>query len=274
MTGPAIPPRPPLPDWARAEPGKRRRRWGWGWLIALVVVAGLAVAAWFLGEQLARDLVTTTIRDQVVTRLALPADQEVDVTVEGTVIPQLIAGRLDDVVVSSDDVPLSDALTADVVVHATGVQFRGDATADSAAATVTLDEAQLKTLMATVEGFPADTLGLRESAVTITTELAFFQARFPIGVGLTPTAEDGDLILSPAALRLGDAEIGADDLRERFGGLADAVLRDWNVCIAQYLPAAVTLGAVAVEGDQLVADLDIDPAIVSDPALRENGTCA
>ena len=30
---------------------------------------------------------------------------------------------------------------------------------------------------------------------------------------------------------------------------------------------------MTVEGDQLVADFDIDGAIVSDPALQENGTC-
>ena len=57
-------------------------------------------------------------------------------------------------------------------------------------------------------------------------------------------------------------------------GAADTVLRDWDVCVAQYLPAGVTLTAVAVEGDQLVADFDVDGAIATDPALRENGTCA
>ena len=52
------------------------------------------------------------------------------------------------------------------------------------------------------------------------------------------------------------------------------MLRPWTVCIAQYIPAGVVLDSVAVDGDHLVADLDIDGAIVADPALQENGTCA
>lgn len=262
----------PVRGWAHDESQPPRRR-GWGWLIALIIVAGLIVAAWFLGEWIARDLVVKTIREQVETRLALPADQVVDVTVEGVVIPQLIAGRLDDVTVASDDVKLGDAFTGDVTVHATGFQFRGDPAAKSASATVVLDTAQVQALMATVQGFPADTLGLADPNVTMTTALSFFGASFPIGIGLTPSAHDGRLVLSPALLRLGDAQIGAGDLRDRFGPLADAVLRDWNVCIAQYLPAAVTVTDVVVDGGRLDADLGIDPRVITDAALQRNGAC-
>lgn len=271
-TGDTQPTRP-LPDRAYSEPSPRRRRRWLGWLIALIIVAALAVGALFLGEWIARDLVTKAIRDQVVTRLGLPAGQDVDVAVGGTVLPQLVAGRLDDVTVSSTDVALGDALTGDVTVRASGVDFRGDASAQAATATVELDEAQVRTLMQTVEGFPADTLGLAEPNVTVATELTFFGARLPVGVGLTPTAQDGDLVLTPATLQLGDAEISADDLRNRFGGVADAALRDYTVCVAQYIPAALTMTDVVVAGDELVADLSIDPGIITDPALQANGTC-
>ena len=59
----------------------------------------------------------------------------------------------------------------------------------------------------------------------------------------------------------------------RFGGIADAVLRDWTVCIAEYLPAGATLVDITVEGETVVADLDIDGGIVDDPALQALGTC-
>lgn len=256
-----------------AEPARRRRH-GWVWLVALLLVVGLAVAAWFLGEMIARDLVVKTIRDQVITQLALPADQQVEVVVDGAVLPQVIAGRLDDVTVSSDDVPLGDAFMGDVTVHATGVQFRGEVAAQSATANVVLDTEQLRALMATVEGFPAETLGLSEPNVTTSTELEVFGARIPVGVGLTPTASEGDVVLTPETLQLGDAQIGADDLRDRFGAVADAALRDWTVCIAQYLPAAMVLTDVAVRGDQLVGDLTIDPRVIGDASLQANGSCA
>ena len=43
------------------------------------------------------------------------------------------------------------------------------------------------------------------------------------------------------------AEITADSLRQQFGRLANVVLRDWTVCLAQYIPAGLTLTTVTVE---------------------------
>ena len=266
-------PTQPIPGrWAYAEPPRSRpRRKVWPWLLALGIVIVLAIVAWFAGEAIAKALVTKTIRDQVVTQLALPADQEVDVTVPGAMIPQLISGSLGEVVIVSDDVPIG-SFTGDVSVTATEVPIRGGEMG-SAAATVTLDEDQVRELMSTVDGFPADSLALDAPDVEMATELSFFGATIPVAVSLTPSAVEGDLVLSPASLQLAGAEITADGLRQQFGRLANVVLRDWTVCLAQYIPAGLTLTTVAVEGDQVVADFDIDGAMMSDPELQENGTC-
>ncbi len=271
MTSGDAQPTQPIPgEWAYAEPPRRRRR-VWPWIIAGVIVVGLAIVAWFAGEAIARNLVTTTIRDQVVTQLALPADQEVQVDVPGPIIPQLIAGTLGEVRIASEDVPM-ESFVGDVAVVAHDVPITGGEMG-SAAATVILDEEQLRTLMSTVDGFPADSLALAAPDVTISTELSLFGIAFPIGVALTPSAVDADLVLSPASLQVAGATVTAEGLRQQFGGLADAVLRDWTVCIAQYIPAGLTLTSVAVEADAVVAGFDIDGAIVSDPQLQENGTC-
>ncbi|MGL4257050.1 MAG: DUF2993 domain-containing protein, partial [Microbacterium sp.] len=66
----------------------------------------------------------------------------------------------------------------------------------------------------------------------------------------------------------------AAQLTNRFGPLADIVVRDWPVCLAQYIPAGVTLTGVTIDGDVLIAEADVDGAIVTDPALQENGTCS
>jgi len=220
-----------------------------------------------------RDIVTRTIRDQFITQLALPPDQPVDVVVEGAVLPQLIRGSLDEVTVSSEDVAL-DAFVGDVTVHAQDIAIRGDAAARAVSATVVLDLEQLRTLLSTIEDFPAESLGLAEPNVTMTTELSLFGAALPIGVALTPSAVDGDIVLTPASLQLAGAEITADQLSEQFGGFADAVLRDYSICIAQYIPSGVELSGIAVTGGHVVAELDVDGAIVSDTALQEVGVCA
>lgn len=255
-----------------APPAPPKKRSPWPWIITAVIVIGLIVAGWFAGEWLARDLVERTIRTQLTDTLGVPAEQDVDIEVEGQVLPQLITGSLDQVTISSEDITLG-ALTGDITVQATGIPVRGDAPAEAGSATIVLDEEQLRALMATIDGFPSDTLGLADPDVTMTMELNVFGLSFPIGVALTPSAAEGDLVLSPAALQLGGAEISADSLRDRFGAVADTVLRDWTVCIAAYIPAGLTLDSVEVTGETLVAELAIDGGIVNDPVLQENGTC-
>jgi hypothetical protein len=265
----------PLPDGlvpAPVEPPARRRR-VWPWIVAFAIVAVLAVAAWFAAEAIARQVLTGVVREQVRTQLSLPADHPIDVDVPGTLIPQLIGGSIDELTISSDDVAFN-GVTGDVTVTAHDVAVRGTGEMSGATGTVTLDEAQLQALLSTVEGFPADTVGLQAPDVTMSMELSLFGVGIPVGVALTPSASEGDIVLAPTALQLGDSEVTADALRNQFGGLADTVLRDWNVCIAQYLPAGVTLTGVEVQGDQLVADFDVDGAIATDPALQQNGVCA
>ena len=143
-----------------------------------------------------------------------------------------------------------------------------------ATATVSLDEYQLRALLATVEGLPSETVALAEPNVAMSLELQLFGVAIPIGVALTPTASEGQIVLSPASLQLGGTEVTAAALQDQFGGLADAVLRDWNVCVAQYFPAGVVITGVEVDGDVLVADFDVDGAIATDPALQQNGSCA
>lgn len=271
--GDTQPTQPLTGAYAFAEtPAPRKRRRAWPWIVALVIVAGLAVAAWFAGEWIARDVVTKTIREQVITQLSLPADQDIDVVVEGAVLPQLIRGSLDDVTISSDDVAL-DAFVGDVTIHAQDIDIRGTAGAGAASATVVLDQEQLRTLMGTVENFPVDSLGLAAPDVTMATDLRLFGVTVPVAIALTPSAVDGDIVLSPASLQVAGSQITAEALRSQFGGVADAVLRDYTVCIAQYIPAGVTLSSIAVTDGTVVADLDIDGAIVNDPALQQTGTC-
>jgi len=277
MSGADAQPTLPLPDGmvpatGSTEPARRRV---WPWIVGFAIVAVLAVAAWFAAEAIARQIVTGVVQDQVRTQLSLPEDQQIDVEVAGAVLPQLIGGTIDELTISSDDVPLGDTgVTGDVTVNARGIPVRGESGLSGATAKVSLDEQQLQALMSSIDGFPADTVGLAAPDVTMTLELTLFGVKIPIGVALTPSAVDGDIVLTPASFTLGQSEVTADALREQFRGLADAVLRDWDVCVADRLPAGATLTGVAVDGGALVADFEVDGRIAVDPTLQENGTCA
>lgn len=278
MTGDTHPTQP-LPDpaaqWVLSTPERRPRR-RWPWLVAVVTVIVLAVAAWFIGEQVARGIVEKTIREQVVSHLVLPADQQIDVELPGQVLPQLIAGRIDTLTLTGEDVPLGRGaapLTGDVVVHATGIPVRGDDPVESAAATVTLDQQQVQALLGGVPDFPAEDIALDEPEIAVATTLRVFGVDVPVGVALTPSVSAGELVLTPTTLRLAGAEISAQALVDQFGAVARTVVRDWDVCVAQYLPAGLRLTDVRVESATVVAALDIDGAIIHDEALQRPGTC-
>jgi hypothetical protein len=256
-----------------AAPPRARRR-TWPWVVSIVVVLVLVVLAAVFGEMIARDILTRTVRQQVITQFALPADQKVDVEIPSpSLLLELAIGSIGEITVSSKDVPIAGT-TGDVSVTMADYPVWGGGDASYGTATVTLTQEQLRTLMSTVDGFPADSLGLAAPDVTMTSAVSVLGASFPVGVALQPGAEDGDLVLTPASLRLGGATISADDLRARFGAAADAVLKDWDVCVKDSLPKGVVLTDVRIAGGHAVGTFEIDGAIARDPALQATGTCA
>lgn len=267
-------PTEPLPDWAvpAAAPERRRRR-AWPWIVAVLVIVALAIGAWFAGEAIARSIVTATVREQVITALDLPADQPLEVEVAGTVLPQLIAGRLDELTLSSEDVALGDAFTGDIRVVAQGVPISGGAM-DAGSATVTMDADQLRALLATIDSFPVDTVDLAAPDVTVSIDVPVFAAEIPVGVALTPVADGGDIVLTPSEIEVAGTALSAERIRQQFGLVADVILRDWTVCVADQIPAGVTLREISVQEGAVVAELDIDGAILSDSALQAEGVCA
>jgi hypothetical protein len=269
---PTLPLTDPSAAPAQQRPEQRRRPRRWPWLVGLLVVVVLMVVAWFAGEQIARSIVERTIREQAITQLSLPADQQIDVDVASPVLLPLLVGNLGAVRVASDDVPIGDT-TADVVVQAQDVPIRGVGDWSGAYATVTLDETQLQGLLESIDGFPAATVGIDEPDVEATFELNALLTTVPVGVAFAPRAEGGDLVLAPSSLRVAGAEVSAEAILRQFGAIASTVVRDWDVCIAQYLPAALTLTDVSVKGATVVADFEIDSSIMRDDAARQLGSC-
>jgi len=249
-------------------PRRRSRRWIAVLIVVVVLVAGAVVAAEFI----ARSVVASTVRSLVVKKVGLPDHQNVDVAVAGIVLPQLLGGRLDDVTITSNDVTLGP-ITGDVVVEMRGVPISGGAAAEGGTASVALDEDQLRSLLAQIPGFPSGTVQVAAPDLTFVNELSVFGVGIPVGVSVTPGAANGDLTLAPAGFELGGNSIDADTLRAQFGGVADAILGTQSLCIADRLPAALTLTSATAQGQNLVAAFDIDGGVLNDPALQRDGSC-
>ncbi|WP_251444734.1 DUF2993 domain-containing protein [Microbacterium sp. USTB-Y] len=259
----------PLPSAPIAVPPPRRRaRWPWAVGIVVVVLAALAVG----GEFVARAVVAQQIRSQVITALKLPADQQLDVNVGGIVLPQLVAGRLDDVRLSSKSVALGP-ITSAVQVDATGVPIRGGELG-SAKGTFRITADQLeKAITAAAGSTPIESVTLVGADVKATGSVTLFGASVPLSLALTPGAVDGELTFTPTSATIGAMTLDASDTSSPFASALKPLFATQKLCIADRLPAGVHLSGLRVDGDALVATFSADSAITTDPKLLENGTC-
>ncbi len=260
----------PAPE--HPAPRPRRRRGAIIALVVLVVLAGLGIAGWFAGEAWARQAVVTAVQEQTREALGLPDDHAVDVETATPVLPQLIGGSLDELTISSADVPLG-SVVGDITAHATDVTVRGEPAAGSATARVTLSAETAQQLIASSTGMTVLAVELASPDVIVGLDPDYFLSGVDVAITLRPSAADGQLVLSPEAFDVGGWSMPAETVRREFGDFAESMLGPRTVCVAATLPKALTLTDVTVRGDGIDVDVDIDPRVVEDASLREKGSC-
>jgi len=245
---------------------RKRRRWPWVLLIVVVVLAVLAVAA----ELIARAVLPGIVRSIVIEQLDLPADQQLDVEAEGILLPQLISGSLDTLHLSTDSLTL-EGITGAADVTATGVPLRGGELG-GAAGTIRIDQEQFTSLLSGTD-LPVESVEFEAPNATVAGSFSVFGASVPLSLTFLPGALDGDLELTPVAASIGGLDIDLDDAASALGSLGEGLTRTQQICIADRLPAGLTLTGVEIVDGAAVIDLDVDGAIVSDAALQDKGVC-
>lgn len=251
----------------RAAPATpRRRRWPWLLLIVVVVLAVLVVAA----ELIARAVLPGIVRSVVIEQLDLPADQELEVETSGLLLPQLIGGRLDSLHLSTDAVTL-EGITGAVNVTATGVPLRGG-DLGGADGTIRIDQDQFTALLSDTE-LPVQSVELEAPNATLSGSFDVLGAAVPVSVTLEPGAVEGDLELTPVAASVGGIDIDLDRVGSSLGSLGEGITEPRRVCIADQLPAGLTLTGLQIVDGAALIDIDVDGAIVTDESLQDKGTC-
>lgn len=243
-----------------------RRRWPWILLAVVVAIAVLLVAA----ELVARAVVPGVVRGVVIDKLGLPAQQQLDVETEGVLLPQLLAGRLDSLRLSTAAITVG-GITGAADLTAAGVPLTGgDFTGGKG--TVRIDQDQFAALLDGSD-LPIETVTLAGPDATVSGTLPVLGVPVPVSLTVRPGAQDGELLLTPVTLVAGGVTVDAAQVSSRFGTLGEQLTKTHQICVADRLPAGITLTGLAVDGQTAVADVDIDGAIVTDPALQENGVC-
>lgn len=249
-----------------ARAARKRARWPWVLGIVLVVLIGLIVTA----ELVARAVLPGIVRSVVIEELDLPADQQLDVTAGGILLPQLIAGRLDRLDLSTDAVTL-EGITGAADVTATGVPLRGG-DLSGATGTIRIGQDEFLTLLEGTE-LPVDSVEFDAPDATLGGSFSVFGTSVPISVTLTPGAVDGDLELTPVELTVGGLAVDLDQVGSTLGSAGDSFTQPQRICIADQLPAGLTLTGLEIVGNDAVIDVDVDGAIGTDDALVEKGVC-
>ncbi|MFT4029006.1 MAG: DUF2993 domain-containing protein [Protaetiibacter sp.] len=251
-------------------PRRRRRRvWPWVLLGSVVVLAGAAVAA----DVLVRGYAERAIAEQVATELEVPDGTPVDVRIGGfSILLQALTGSLERVDVGVDTLALGP-LTGDLDIVATGVPLDENVPTRALTVRYAIPASALTALAPELSGVTVDEVTLEGSEVVARGTVTVFGVSLDLGLGLTPSAVDGDLAFDATSIRIGEQTLTVEELRGNLllGGLADMLLQQRTVCIADALPAALTLTDVRVDGTELVATLDGSGAVLG--SLGDKGVC-
>jgi uncharacterized protein YpmS len=254
------------PDQETTTESRTRPRWPWVLLIVLVVLALLVVAA----ELIARAVLPGVVRSIVVEQLDLPADQQLDVDTDGLLLPQLIGGSLDTLHLSTDSVTL-EGITGAADVTATDVPLRGG-DLGGASGTIRIDQEQFTSLL-TGTDLPVESVEFAAPNATVSGSISVLGAAVPLSLTLTPGAVDGDLELTPVAASIGGLDIDLDRVSSTLGSLGEGLTQPQRVCIADQLPAGLTLTGLEIVDGAAVIDIDVNGAIVTDTTLQDKGVC-
>lgn len=252
----------------------RPRRRVVGILVGVVAIAALLVAGWFGADHLLRRIATDRVAAIVGEAIAAdPATLDVEVG-GGAMLPQLLAGSLDEVDVAVDGFAVGP-VSGTAHVRAEGVPTAAGATIDRIVATVVLPPASVVALAATATGLPAEAIEVGAETISVSSSFDVFVTTVEVGAELRPSAVDGAISLEPVAVTLGGSRIDAADLRAipAIGDAVAGLLSVHTVCIADSLPASLRLTDLALRGGQTTLVIRGTAVPTDEASLAARGSC-
>src|SRR5690606_20374845 len=211
--------------------------------LVVVLVVGLAIAAAFVFENIARERVSNYVAERAQSMLGLDPEHPVAVDVGGgPLVFQFVNQRLDEVTVTSDDVALGDVV-GDVRLVATGIPFDRNLPLERVSAEVGVAEDVVSRLAATITDAVVSTVELAEPEVKLGTtvtiprvEIFGFvvteESTFDVGIGLEPFVSEGSIAFMPTSVEFDGNTLSADAFSDAVRGPAQSLLQFGAICIA------------------------------------------
>ncbi|MEO5921994.1 MAG: DUF2993 domain-containing protein [Pseudolysinimonas sp.] len=254
-------------------PKKKRRRWPWVLGAILLVLAVLLTIAFFVAEAYAKDYARQYIKDRIIAVLGIEEGTPVTVDIgDGSVLLQALRGQLDQIDVTAEQVSFG-ILKGSATVHAQGVPLDQNAPVEKLDVSFAVDEADVAALAGNLSGLQLESITLEEPEIVATTTFNFFGFQIPVGMGIEPSADEGQIVFTPTSIRLGEDTYTAEELQNTFGGFADQLLKQQSFCVAESLPAALTIVDVDVAKKDLIVKINGDGAALGGTDLTTAGVC-
>ncbi|MES1170162.1 MAG: hypothetical protein ABUL47_05695, partial [Leifsonia sp.] len=121
-----------------------------------------------------------------------------------------------------------------------------------------------------------DSITLDQPEIVATSSFSIFGIGIPVGLGLTPSAEKGELVFTPTTIQVNGASFTAEQLfaTPGLGTLAKQLLRQQAFCVAQYLPKGLTVTSAKVADHEFVLSISGDGAALGGKGFTTKGSCS
>jgi hypothetical protein len=234
---------------------------------------GVVVGALWGLDNWARQQVADYVTDKVEQVLSLENDEPVTVNIAGvSVIAQVLSGTIDEVDIGVDDVTIGE-FTGGIALTAEGIPVDLKKPIDTVQIEFTVNEKSIQSIAHFLSATAIDKVELVDSEIQFASEFSVFGIPLDVGVGIEPFAADGEIGFTPTSVSLNGSRTSAASLKQTYGSVAESLLKTRSICVARWLPVALTVDVVEVRDDDLVITIGADKAIFDDAALRRLGSC-
>ncbi|MDM7890398.1 LmeA family phospholipid-binding protein [Curtobacterium caseinilyticum] len=248
---------------AATEPTRKRRRWPVVLVVVVLVLAALVVVA----ELVLRSVVDRIIADQVEQSLPEGATGEVTAHADGIVVPQLLAGTLDRVDISSERLTVDGVpLAADVTVHDVPVDGKGDV--HDVDGHVTLAASSLKDLAKYSPLF--DRMRLVDGGVELSgsTAVLGYDITYAATGRVVAQADGRGVTITPRSVRITNSALGLGV--DSIPGVTNVPV---EVCTARFLPEQLRVRSLDISAQHATVRVTADTLPLTEQGLRTVGTC-
>ena len=247
------------------------RRWLRISVISLIVIAVLVVVA----EVALRMIIPATVAQAVRDEVGLTADHPVEVELSGNALFHAVTGRVGDLDVHIDEMPLFGDVSGQVDVHVDSIPMQPTSgEMRGARAEMTLTDEQLDPAIALITGGFAQTGTVRDGQLEVGGAVPMFGQEVRVSVALDIGITEGDVVVTPGTLSAAGFELTSEQIAGFAGGVLDPLLGENTICVRDQLPQGVELTDLHLSSTGTVTiRADLSPGILSNPAEQEPGTC-